>query len=127
MREEYRLERIERLRAKRDRLVAELSYIPQRQAEIDKAERRKARKFRREKLENKNKSQTQENTNEEQDGIDEDNYDLVDTDSDPEDEHLSKWSQIDELPIVVKDIVSKKINQSAEMQRFRIMDNLKRR
>lgn len=107
MREEYRLERIERLRAKRDRLVAELSYIPQRQAEIDKAERRKARKFRREKLENKNKSQTQENTNEEQDGIDEDNYDLVDTDSDPEDEHLSKWSQIDELPTVVNDINSK--------------------
>ena len=127
MREEYRLERIERLRAKRDRLVAELSYIPQRQAEIDKAERRKARKFRREKLENKNKSQTQENTNEEQDGIDEDNYDLVDTDSDPEDEHLSKWSQIDELPTVVNDINSKQINQSAEMHRFRMLDNLKRR
>ena len=94
-REEYRVERIERLRAKRDKLTAEIPYIPERQKDVAKWHRRKMRADRRAKFEEDNKKRRQklQTTIKRTKGDD-----LSDTDTDPENEHLSRWSELEELP-----------------------------
>jgi hypothetical protein len=54
-REEERIKRTDRLRAKRARLQQELPFIPERQKELDKKARRARRKEKRAKFEQENK------------------------------------------------------------------------
>lgn len=103
-RENYRNERITKLREKRDRLTKELAFVPQRQIDIDKKARRWARNQRREDFKKKNKElekarkpQIPRTKND----------DFSDTISDPDNEHLSMWSELEELPDLMVNMAPK--------------------
>ena len=96
-REEERIKRTDRLRAKRARLQQELPFIPERQKELDKKARRARREEKRAKFEQENKELAKQLKS----IIQRKKYDdLSDTDTDPDDEHLSKWSELEELPSI---------------------------
>lgn len=95
-REEYRVERVKRLRAKREKIIQEQDYIPDRQKSINKRERRLRRAERRKKFEEDN-SLRRKNMQTLLKRTKLDN--LSDTDTDPENEHLSKWSELEWLPL----------------------------
>ena len=118
--ENYRKERVKALREKRDKLKAELPYIPLRQKDIDKNARRWARKQRREEFEKKNKELKKigKIVVPRKKGDD-----LSDTDTDPENEHLSMWSELEELPDLTANMatrnkgISKQVNLIEEQKK----------